>query len=82
MWFEWRHSLLSRQHVLPLNPADQSPEQPHHARKVQEAPLPDRILLAQVGDGIHDGAEQHQPVSQQDVTGCEQEKETRNYHSV
>lgn len=55
-----------------LHSADQSPEKPHHPQELNPAQVLHRVLLAQVGHSVEDGAEQHQPVAKHHITGCTQ----------
>ena len=54
-----------------LYATDEGSEEAHHAQELHQAQVLHRVLLAQVGHGVEDGAEQHQPIAQDDVTRCE-----------
>lgn len=55
---------------LQLCAADQSPKQSHHSQELDPAQILHRVLLAQVGHSIEDGAEQNQAVTQNHITSC------------
>lgn len=59
---------------LQLNAADDGPKEPHHAQELHSTQVLHRVLLARVGHGVQDGAEQDQHVAQQHVTGCKGKK--------
>lgn len=60
---------------LQLQPADERPEQTHHAQELHPALVLHGVLLTQVGNRVQDGAEQHQTVTQHHVVCCRRKKD-------
>lgn len=63
-----------KHNILQLYTADESPKQAHHAQEFNSAQVLHCVLLAHVGYGVEDGAEQDQPIAQQYITGCTERK--------
>lgn len=61
-----------------LGATDERPEESHHAQEFDATAVLHGDLLAHVGHGVEDGADEDQAVAEDNVTGCE-EDETRRF---